>query len=132
MNVTAHFNVNNVELELPALPAGANWNVREHSYDDKGVWLILDLFKTVSYPPLINIFRDFFAMNTARPVLVSSSRVAYYHYASETIGKRPSTEQVHQAFKDVSAKAYLEAFPETEKSATAPKPHSIYVGKYNE
>jgi len=127
MDIAGHFNTSNTELKLPALPNGYNWEVRALP-DTGGVWLVLDLHKTVSYRSVIRLLKALFGFSLEKRVLVSSHRAAYYHTFDKS--NHPTDEKVRAAFVDVAKQAYVAEFPESEKPT--PQAHTRYVGVYGE
>ena len=122
MNFTGHFNTNNTELKLPALPDGYNWEVRETRHDDMGSpWLVVALVKTVPMNFFIRALTGFSAESRTKKVVVAKTSLGSYL-------RDLSSEVINRAFVIAAEIVYSEAFPEP-KTKT---PASIYAGTYVE
>ena len=128
MEINEHYNQNDIELDLPDLPSGYSWKVSEGKPDKHGgLWLLLDLTKTVPYGSFVRKLRGQFALSATKTIVVSSRRIEYFSYGSMA-NRVPTPEEVRKAFAEFSVRSYEDEFPANAKNA--PKAHNAYLGTY--
>lgn len=123
MEIIEYSNEGDIKLNLPALPHGYSWKVREHE-ELRGVWIILVLSKRVAYGKITRKLRKYFELSMSRDAIISSRNITYQHYSSDGSRFGETPDEIQQAFEKFAKRSYLEEFP---KPLKVP---SVYVGTY--